>query len=183
MFSKSIYIYIQILFVSFDLPILLAQIEGSHELFKLDWHIRCKLQPNGYDCTRNESMSHRFYYDLKMNACKTFQYGLCELQFNGFHSLRECSSTCEVIGHQFLTEEDQAKVSDDTICRLQYDFGSCNNYYPMWYFDVTERTCKSFSYSGCGGNNNRFATPGMCNTKCQTAVGDYKIVKTIKKSL
>lgn len=38
---------------------------------------------------------------------------------------------CTVIGHQFLGEDEQAKISDDTICRLQYDFGSCNNYYPM----------------------------------------------------
>lgn len=29
------------------------------ELYKVDWHIRCKLQPNGFDCTKNESMSYR----------------------------------------------------------------------------------------------------------------------------
>ncbi|CAH0716037.1 unnamed protein product, partial [Brenthis ino] len=57
------------------------------------------------------------------------------------------------------------------ICRLQFDFGSCDGYHPKWYFDITTRRCKGFSYSGCGGNLNRFATQQMCATMCSGPMG------------
>ncbi|KAF9419759.1 hypothetical protein HW555_003758 [Spodoptera exigua] len=157
------------------------------ELHSLDWQFLCKMQPNGYDCSNaNDSLQYRFYYDVLMNACKTYQYGLCDLNMNSFHTLRECADTCDgklillyCSGVNCCLKMIKVKLSDDTICRLQHDFGSCENYYPMWYYDVTERTCKSFSYSGCGGNENRFPTSGHCNTRCQPAVGEYKRIKTL----
>ncbi|KAH9637324.1 hypothetical protein HF086_006968 [Spodoptera exigua] len=69
------------------------------------------------------------------------------------------------------------------LCKMQpngYDCSNANDSLQYrWYYDVTERTCKSFSYSGCGGNENRFPTSGHCNTRCQPAVGEYKRIKTL----
>ncbi|CDW53412.1 Kunitz BPTI and Lustrin cystein domain containing protein [Trichuris trichiura] len=37
---------------------------------------------------------------------------------------------------------------------------------PRWYFDLLERTCKPFFYSGAGGNSNNFLTKSECRLKC-----------------
>uniref|UniRef100_A0A5S6R2B3 BPTI/Kunitz inhibitor domain-containing protein n=1 Tax=Trichuris muris TaxID=70415 RepID=A0A5S6R2B3_TRIMR len=37
---------------------------------------------------------------------------------------------------------------------------------PRWYFDLRERTCKPFVYSGIGGNSNNFLTKSECRLKC-----------------
>ncbi|KAK5980709.1 BPTI/Kunitz inhibitor domain-containing protein, partial [Trichostrongylus colubriformis] len=36
----------------------------------------------------------------------------------------------------------------------------------MWYFDISEGTCKQFTYSGCRGNDNRFETKESCERRC-----------------
>lgn len=39
-----------------------------------------------------------------------------------------------------------------------------------WYFDMSTRACRGFSYSGCGGNHNRFPNSQMCNAVCGAAI-------------
>ena len=54
------------------------------------------------------------------------------------------------------------------ICTLQREGGPCLGYYPSWYFDPTDGTCKQFIYGGCAGNANRFAERGECEKVCET---------------
>ncbi|XP_046977590.1 kunitz-type serine protease inhibitor bitisilin-3-like [Vanessa cardui] len=124
--------------------------------------VACKFQPNGYDCDGSNRFLPKFYYDLKMEDCKTAFIGTCPHNLNTFKTLSECHHTCRDVGLHRIPKS----LSPRIFCRLQYDFGNCNGYHQKWYYDVTARTCKGFSYSGCGGNMNRFATQQICSAAC-----------------
>lgn len=53
------------------------------------------------------------------------------------------------------------------MCRLLVDSGACFAYRTAWYFDFLTRTCLPFTYSGCGGNGNRFPDQQQCEQRCQ----------------
>ncbi|KAH8370958.1 hypothetical protein KR093_005678 [Drosophila rubida] len=44
-------------------------------------------------------------------------------------------------------------------CRANANFN-------MWYYDRSSESCKSMSYLGCGGNNNRYCTKASCDRNC-----------------
>ena len=45
-------------------------------------------------------------------------------------------------------------------------FGSPAHQVRRWFHDKDTHRCKPFVYSGCGGNNNNFATDQQCMTAC-----------------
>ncbi|UYV63958.1 hypothetical protein LAZ67_2006137 [Cordylochernes scorpioides] len=55
-------------------------------------------------------------------------------------------------------------------CYLSYDLGACFLYQTKYYFDNEAKTCKKFTYTGCGGNDNRFNTWEECMGRCN---GEY----------
>ncbi|XP_062524562.1 actinia tenebrosa protease inhibitors-like isoform X1 [Bombyx mori] len=145
-------------------------LEASEEdISSHDWTVLCKFQANRFDCTNGKELYRKFYYDLKMEDCKTFNFGQCPNSMNHFDTLDDCQSTCRDRGLRPIDYNISAKI----YCQLQPDFGECNSYYPMWYFDVSHRTCHGFSYSGCGGNKNRFPDSQTCSTTCITALHLY----------
>ncbi|XP_014366440.2 kunitz-type serine protease inhibitor bitisilin-3-like [Papilio machaon] len=129
--------------------------------------VLCKLQPIAYDCNKSGYNIPRYYYDVKLEDCKAGSFGNdCEYNFNQFKSIKACHSTCRLSGLDPI----DYKLPFEISCRLQPDFGMCNSYHPMWYFDMTTRTCKGFSYSGCGGNMNRFQSSRLCTKRCRSLV-------------
>ncbi|CAH2034694.1 unnamed protein product, partial [Iphiclides podalirius] len=111
-----------------------------------DPKILCKLQPVSYDCEGNGQRRPFYYYDIKLEDCRSAYFSNCTHNLNKFISLKDCHNSCREPGMEPLEEP----VRKEIFCRLQHDFGECNSYYPMWYFDMTSRTCRGFSYSGCG---------------------------------
>lgn len=53
--------------------------------------------------------------------------------------------------------------------------GPCRAAKPRWYFDMDSHECREFTYGGCGGNNNNFATHTECQYACSTASRDQGI--------
>lgn len=53
-----------------------------------------------------------------------------------------------------------------SICTAPVDPGSCHGHTERWYFDSDQRFCKAFSYTGCTGNRNNFATREKCEATC-----------------
>lgn len=46
------------------------------------------------------------------------------------------------------------------------DPGPCNGRVTRWYYDHLDRQCRTFIYSDCGGNDNRFPSLQECQQTC-----------------
>ena len=56
--------------------------------------------------------------------------------------------------------------SENEICSLPKDVGTCRMALSRWYFDVGTEDCESFFYGGCQGNENRFSSEEECRDAC-----------------
>ncbi|XP_063547635.1 kunitz-type serine protease inhibitor homolog delta-dendrotoxin-like [Cydia strobilella] len=61
-------------------------------------------------------------------------------------------------------------LPENAACHLQADFGDCQDYIPMFYYDISARRCLGFAFSGCGGNQNRFYNDKTCAAVCNEAI-------------
>ncbi|BFZ22497.1 hypothetical protein BsWGS_25536 [Bradybaena similaris] len=57
-------------------------------------------------------------------------------------------------------------VVKSDICRKPPIPGRCQAQFMRWYFNVHMGTCSWFTYSGCGGNQNKFRTAEECERRC-----------------
>ncbi|XP_026818119.1 papilin isoform X3 [Rhopalosiphum maidis] len=94
-----------------------------------------------------------WYYDQERKQCAQFVYGGCLGNNNKFQSREECEHLC---------------VVPDTLdpCEQPLTPGPCKGNYSRWYYDKSTRTCSSFNYGGCKGNQNNFLNKESCNHKC-----------------
>jgi len=49
---------------------------------------------------------------------------------------------------------------------MEVDSGQCDDNVLSWYFDHSSEQCRNFTYTGCGGNDNRFETEEECVSQC-----------------
>lgn len=101
-------------------------------------------------------------------------YGGCGKNQNHFVTLKDCLNRC-------------VKPREKDICLQPKIIGTCQEGRPTWHFDLIERECKLFnysgkkntkksienlsfssSYSGCKGNHNRFETKDECDLSCSS---------------
>ncbi|XP_037499145.1 boophilin-H2-like [Rhipicephalus sanguineus] len=52
------------------------------------------------------------------------------------------------------------------LCELELDKGECGRSQQKWGFNNSTGKCELFSYSGCGGNDNRFDEKYACERAC-----------------
>lgn len=95
----------------------------------------------------------KYFYDDEYGACARFWYGGEEGNANRFDDIEKCKAVCE-------------EPTGKDACQLPKVQGPCGGYEPMWYFDDARKQCQQFVYSGCLGNNNRFATREACEGHC-----------------
>ncbi|XP_072145613.1 papilin-like [Dermacentor andersoni] len=89
-----------------------------------------------------------WFFNVTDGRCNRFWYGGCEGNGNRFNSEEECKNTC-------------VKPEGADACLLTMVIGTCDGQYQHWHFDATTRSCESFMYGGCLGNNNRFASEDL----------------------
>ncbi|KAL1433265.1 hypothetical protein MTO96_012726 [Rhipicephalus appendiculatus] len=53
------------------------------------------------------------------------------------------------------------------VCKLPLQEGNCNAKIPRYFFNVTSGFCDVFTYTGCGGNENNFASHEECLAECE----------------
>ncbi|VDM58987.1 unnamed protein product [Angiostrongylus costaricensis] len=93
------------------------------------------------------------FFDHETESCATFWWDGCiSTSQNIFNDLRTCQKLCEGQGEISV-------VLFESICS-----------YPAYYFDRLAQSCRPFSYSGCGGNENRFLTLSQCESLCEPFV-------------
>ena len=56
------------------------------------------------------------------------------------------------------------------LCSQELQVGTCNDRIRSFFYDIASQRCKRFFYSGCGGNDNRFATRQACQRTCSGVV-------------
>ncbi|XP_068234682.1 papilin isoform X9 [Palaemon carinicauda] len=110
----------------------------------------CKLPVETGNC---RASIPSWYYNEETQRCIGFSYGGCGGNANRFQSVELCERQC-------------GKYRDQDICKLPKSPGPCSESFRKWYHDPYERRCKSFLYSGCEGNGNRFSTEQECETEC-----------------
>uniref|UniRef100_A0A7E4W9T4 Papilin n=1 Tax=Panagrellus redivivus TaxID=6233 RepID=A0A7E4W9T4_PANRE len=128
----------------------------------------------------------RFFFNKATHKCEAFKFGGCMGNNNNFRSIEECEQTCGApssdaaptkLGflhapptsdsHYNYAERKVANVSViRSRCEYQAAYGDCRSRIPMHFFDQTSKKCVEFIYSGCGGNDNKFATFDECDETC-----------------
>ncbi|KAL4002748.1 Kunitz/Bovine pancreatic trypsin inhibitor domain family protein [Acanthocheilonema viteae] len=160
----------------------------------------CLLSVNkGVTC--DAGSSYRYFYNSQTQECDNFLYNGCDGNANNFATYEECESYCDVntcpnggtpkrneFGQQIncsstvscpSTHECTSLTSGNSvvnrccpkrayICSLPPEQGNpCDtSSVTRFYFNVASKDCIEFTYSGCGGNLNNFATLEQCNSFC-----------------
>ncbi|VDI45206.1 Hypothetical predicted protein [Mytilus galloprovincialis] len=117
----------------------------------------CNMEPDSGNC--QNSYSRYFYYNKHTDTCEYMAYGGCGGNLNRFDTLQECEKRCR-----------NTKTTKD-VCKLPCNTGDtsgsyCFFEYSEWYYDESSNQCKAFTYSGCGGNLNRFHDKVTCESVC-----------------
>lgn len=100
---------------------------------------------------------HRYdewYFDPGRQACLPFVYSGCLGNGNRFVDRAECEATC------------LEPREDLDACLAPRREGPCAGDYPRWFYAPDLGECRQFSYSGCGGNGNRFLSRSDCTRAC-----------------
>ncbi|KAE9413190.1 hypothetical protein Angca_005363, partial [Angiostrongylus cantonensis] len=105
----------------------------------------------------------RWYWDNENKVCDVFTYTGCQGNGNNYANREECLAICH--------KEASVAVNNDedfsNVCRHDVDSGECNGIFQRFAFDMESGECRPFTYGGCGGNGNNFATLAECRIKCQ----------------
>ncbi|XP_070137591.1 papilin isoform X5 [Drosophila bipectinata] len=129
-----------------------------------DAQTTCSLPPVRGRC---DDLSRRWYFDERSGRCHEFEFTGCRGNRNNFFSEQECLGYCNP-GAQPV--EPPAPAPTYSVCTLAPEAGECDNITTAWFYDNEQMACTAFSYSGCGGNGNRFETRDQCERQC----GEFK---------
>ena len=131
-----------------------------------------------------------YYFNAGLQRCVRFIYGGCGGNENRFSTLTDCQERCggarepEVQPTEAApptpppeTESPETEVPDayitlptaaaPNVCQLAPTAGPCGQRLQRYYFNAPLATCFTFTYSGCGGNDNRFESAAECRARCQ----------------
>jgi len=61
---------------------------------------------------------------------------------------------------------------NQAVCQLDAQTGNCRAAHTRWYYDKLRGECRTFTWGGCGGNANRFATKQLCESRCKADAVD-----------
>ncbi|XP_055351852.1 papilin-like isoform X2 [Paramacrobiotus metropolitanus] len=151
---------------------------------------KCKL-PKVVGPCRGLLNVYSYYFDKYKRACLPFEYGGCQGNANRFPSAEECQKICAHVispptppsvdeNVHTIPPEYPAQTYPTAprqnpylaICSMPADAGACDERQARYYYDISQGKCLSFTYTGCGGNQNHFHTLEQCEGFCaQFGVG------------
>uniref|UniRef100_A0AC35TVW4 Papilin n=1 Tax=Rhabditophanes sp. KR3021 TaxID=114890 RepID=A0AC35TVW4_9BILA len=139
----------------------------------------CRMSKSADTCP---NAKEAWYFDIFTGRCRKF--GSCDSTGNHFISEQVCVQKCRLfmnfnkrvdgistkvdLGHNINVNHVSATSPPiKQNCLLGKQSGKCRGKFPSWYYDVAVSKCLSFSFSGCGGNANRYHTEAACEEACQ----------------
>lgn len=127
----------------------------------------CEAEPKVGPC---RAAFRHWYHDKKTGSCQSFIYGGCKGNKNNYNSEEACKSMCLGItvlpSSKKVASDDETSTDDTEACMLPPDAGPCRAAFPMFYYDADTDTCRSFTYGGCRGNQNRHDSLEECMSHC-----------------
>ncbi|XP_059187597.1 kunitz-type protease inhibitor 2 [Centropristis striata] len=70
-----------------------------------------------------------------------------------------------------VKQETNQSSSGVAVCRQPVKVGVCRAFFPRFFYDPTNQSCRSFVYGGCGANGNNFISREECETSCSGVTG------------
>ncbi|XP_012935849.1 carboxypeptidase inhibitor SmCI [Aplysia californica] len=67
-------------------------------------------------------------------------------------------------------------------CTLPSETGDCRAAFPRYFYNPESRSCQTFVYGGCHGNENNFHTESQCRAACVCTQGSERIQRRNKCS-
>ena len=121
----------------------------------------CELPQDTGDCDNYTPM---WYYNNANSSCSMFYYGGCGGNNNRFASEEDCNYRCGTPPRNDL--EESSETDDSRKCFLPVETGNCLENEVRWYYNSADGICEQFMYTGCGGNENNYATETECEDEC-----------------
>ncbi|EDL84391.1 tissue factor pathway inhibitor 2, isoform CRA_b [Rattus norvegicus] len=115
----------------------------------------CRSAVRTYPCDKPNT---EFFFNLKTMTCEPLRPGLCSRTTNVFPEEAMCKSLCE------------PRKSIPSFCSSPKDEGLCSANVTRYYFNSRNKACETFTYTGCGGNENNFYYLDACNRACVKAL-------------
>ncbi|KAI6218981.1 hypothetical protein M3Y99_01681300 [Aphelenchoides fujianensis] len=136
------------------------------------------------DSCRNGRFEIRYFFNHERKECELFYWGGCSSKSrNFFDSYGTCNELCSTASRYTTslpteaTPEAIAEVSAEEEethrCFEPLAVGNCSHRLPAYFYNVENRRCEPFAFSGCKGNGNRWLTLSQCENTC----GRFKGVK------
>lgn len=80
---------------------------------------------------------------------------------------------------QLISYQPKLKLTDPepkgNVCDYPVEVGECSGIFTRYAFDPSSKECRKFTYGGCGGNGNNFATIEECSRTCLLGLSLQKI--------
>lgn len=95
----------------------------------------------------------RFFYNRESGSCEAFTYTGAGGNGNRFETKEQCDRQC-------------GEYRGEDVCSQPMEVGPCDQWQTLFYYDVATRQCAPFSYGGCEGSGNRFASEQECQSIC-----------------
>uniref|UniRef100_A0A8C6HJE2 Tissue factor pathway inhibitor 2 n=1 Tax=Mus spicilegus TaxID=10103 RepID=A0A8C6HJE2_MUSSI len=111
----------------------------------------CRSELKTYPC---DKPNIRFFFNLNTMTCEPLRPGLCSRTMNVFSEEATCKGLCEPRKHI------------PSFCSSPKDEGLCSANVTRFYFNSRNKTCETFTYTGCGGNENNFYYLDACHRAC-----------------
>uniref|UniRef100_A0A8C6RSW4 Tissue factor pathway inhibitor n=1 Tax=Nannospalax galili TaxID=1026970 RepID=A0A8C6RSW4_NANGA len=110
----------------------------------------CRLEVNEYPCNKP---NEQYFFDLSTMTCRKLMPGLCNKNANVFPDEATCKGYC-------------LPKTGPSYCYSPKDEGLCSSNITRYYFNPRNKACETFTYTGCGGNNNNFYYQEDCYHAC-----------------
>ncbi|KAK6750060.1 hypothetical protein RB195_002199 [Necator americanus] len=145
-------------------------------------------------------ISTRYYYNPIDGQCHPFTYNGFLGNFNNFNTQADCQLFCARLQctygsplatghgipqrcqrdvdcpstHTCSAEHAVCCPTPQTLCTEPLRVGDCKQSVRQFWYNAETRTCESFLYTGCQGNNNRFHTLNECQSYCKNINAEPK---------
>ncbi|KAH7730491.1 papilin [Aphelenchoides avenae] len=110
----------------------------------------------------------QWFFEPGVSECQKFTFGGCRGNANRFNTKQECEGQCK------QRSQNLKLIDPRGICSLPFAAGNCGGIEKKWSFDISAGECRTFTYSGCDGNQNRFDSEIECYNICKSFVRPAK---------